>query len=266
MRVGFFDSGLGGLSVLNHALKILPKEKFLYYADVNNVPYGNKSREDILKYSEEAIDFLVEKGSKAIVIACNTATSAGAEVIRRKYPDIPIIGIEPAVKPAILKYKTDKRILLLATNATIEGEKLETLIHKYDTEHRIDKKGLKYLAKYAEDGIFDKETIVPYLKEELEGYPLDQYGILILGCTHYGFFKDSFKELIDGVQIVDGGRGTARQLKRKLEENGLLATDADKIDGEPRVIYFESGTEVTDSQKLKTIEMLNDRFANMEML
>ena len=71
MRVGFFDSGLGGLSVLNHALKILPKEKFLYYADVNNVPYGNKSREDILKYSEEAIDFLVEKGSKAIVIACN---------------------------------------------------------------------------------------------------------------------------------------------------------------------------------------------------
>ena len=107
---------------------------------------------------------------------------------------------------------------------------------------------------------------MPYLKEELEGYPLDQYGILILGCTHYGFFKDSFKELIDGVQIVDGGRGTARQLKRKMEENGLLATDADKIDGEPRVIYFESGTEVTDSQKLKTIEMLNDRFANMEML
>ncbi|GAB6159890.1 glutamate racemase [Howardella ureilytica] len=266
MRVGFFDSGLGGLSVLNHALKVLPKENFLYYADVKNVPYGNKSREDILKYSEEAIDFLVEHGSKAVVIACNTATSAGAEVIRRKYPDIPIIGIEPAVKPAILKYKTDKRILLLATNATIEGEKLETLINKYDTEHRIDKKGLKNLAQYAEDGIFDKKIILPYLKEELKGYTLDQYGILILGCTHYIFFKDSFRELIDGVQIIDGGRGTAMQLKRRLEQNGLLATDADKTDGEPRVIYFESGVRVTDRKKLETIEMLNDRFMNMEML
>ena len=123
MRVGVFDSGLGGLSVLVKALDILPDEKFLYYADTDHVPYGDKTKEQIIKYVDEAASYMIDAGCKALVIACNTATSVGVDFLRDKYDFIPIIGIEPAVKPAVLNYSGGKRVLVVATPVTINGKK-----------------------------------------------------------------------------------------------------------------------------------------------
>ncbi len=262
MRVGVFDSGLGGLTVLNKALELLPEEKFLYYADVDHVPYGEKTREQVVEYVDGAVDYMINNGCKAIVIACNTATSAGVQYLREKYDFIPIIGIEPAVKPAVLYLSKGKRVLVVATPITVKGEKLKKLIETYDENNIVDTIALSELVNFAEKGIFDKDIIVPYLHEELKEYNPDDYGVLVLGCTHFPFFKDSFGIVMPGVSIIDGSTGSASYLKVRMEEEGLLATDEDAQEGE-RVIFVESGRVVTEKYELEKIDKLCKRWREL---
>ena len=234
MKIGFFDSGIGGLSVLHHARKVLPREQFLYYADRKHVPYGEKTRREIFGYVEEAMEFLCKRDVKAVVIACNTATSVAVSTLRKQY-GIPIIGMEPAIKKAVDE-GNGKRILAAATPITVAGDKMKQLIEMVDSRHLVDLVPMPMLVRFAERGVFRGPEVTGYLRQELERFSLGDYSALVLGCTHFNFFKDSFRAVLpDTVHFVDGNEGTVAQLIRKLQERDSLEELS------PCVEYFDSG-------------------------
>jgi len=261
LNIGFFDSGVGGITVLYEALKILPKEDYIYYADILNVPYGNKSRDEVRKYIFEAVDFIVDQGVKALVIACNTATSAAIEDLRRKY-SIPIIGMEPAVKPAVkMSENNHKRVLVTATAFTLKEEKLKNLIAKLDNENIVDLLPLPGLVEFAEKLEFDHRVVENYLAMELKKYDLTQYGTIVLGCTHFPFYRDNLRKILPAnIDIIDGNIGTVRNLRRKLEESRML------YEGTGKVIFYNSGRKVEPGKELDTYNKLFDRLREMEYL
>jgi len=218
MKIGVFDSGIGGLSVLHYALRAIPGGQFLYYADSRHVPYGEKTGEQIVEFVDEIIRFLLEKGAHAVVIACNTATSAAVDEMRRRY-SLPIIGMEPAVKKAIDLYG-DRKVLAAATPVTVNGQKMQSLLERVDKEHLVDLIALPELVKFAEMGEFESPAVTAYLRSELRGLPLDEYSSIVLGCTHFNYFKDSLRALLpDTVRFVDGIEGTVRNLIASLNLN-----------------------------------------------
>lgn len=218
--IGVFDSGVGGISVLREAIKLLPNEKFIYYGDSNNAPYGIKTVDEVKNLSFNVTDILINKGIKALVVACNTATSAAINDLREKYK-IPIIGIEPALKPAVLLGRKGK-ILIMATPMTLSEEKFYKLMKKYEGIAEIVPMPCPGLVELIENGVFSGIKINSYLEEKLA--PYIEYGIaaIVLGCTHYPFVKKEIKALAKDVPIIDGSKGTARQLKKKLVALHLL--------------------------------------------
>jgi glutamate racemase len=254
MQIGFFDSGIGGITVLHDALKMLPYEDYIYYADTLNVPYGSKSKDEVKKYIFDAVEFIVQKGVKALVIACNTATSVAIEDLRNKY-NIPIIGMEPAVKPAVEKNENiNKRVLVTATALTLKEEKLRNLITKVDNEHIVDLLPLPELVRFSERFDFSEETVLPYLQEQLLQYDLNKYETIVLGCTHFSFYKDMFRKLLpSNVDIIDGNMGTVKNLKRTLEEIDSLS------EGSGKITFYNSGIEVQDENKLRKYSELFKR-------
>ncbi|MBK7096805.1 MAG: glutamate racemase [Saprospiraceae bacterium] len=166
----------------------------MYYADTKNVPYGTKSKEDIVRYIFEAVEFLASKDIKLLVVACNTATSAAINELRAHY-DFPIIGMEPAVKPAIEKNKC-KRILVTATSFTLRERKLESLIADLDKKNVVDKLALDKLVGYAENFDFNSAEVKNYLKDQLDSVLIEDYETIVLGCTHFIFYKKMMKELL----------------------------------------------------------------------
>lgn len=218
--IGVFDSGLGGVSVLRNMHALLPNEDFIYFGDDKNAPYGTKTEEEILRLALEDVSFLLEKNVKAIVIACNTATSAAAKHLRETL-SIPVIGMEPALKPASLNRKNGV-IGVMATPATLKQKKFKLLYEKYG-EHAMPIP-CPGLMEFAEKGILDGEEIDSFLKDllntYLEKYPLES---LVLGCTHYVFLKGAIQKAVPGITLYDGNEGTARQLKRVLSERGWLS-------------------------------------------
>lgn len=241
--IGVFDSGIGGLTVLKEIIKILPNEQFIYYADTAHVPYGTKPKEKVKQYIFEAVDFLIRKNVKAIVVACNTATSIAIQDLRKKYR-IPIIGIEPAAKPAVENRK-GKKVLIMATPTTIREEKLKLLLEKLDAQDTVDLVAMPELVEFAEEEKFDTQEVKMYIQEVLKEYNLQAYSAVVLGCTHFPFFKKTFKEIMpQGIQLIDGSIGVAQQLKNKLQENNLLGKQVFQID------YYYSGEKVTDLQRL----------------
>ncbi len=252
MKIGFFDSGVGGLTVLQQALQTLPEEEYIYYADTDHVPYGTKPKEEIIRYVDEAVDFLVGKGVKAVVIACNTATSVAIEYIREKYK-LPILGMEPAVKPAVQKCP-DKRVLIAATPLTIREDKLKNLLKQVDGEHKTDLLALPDLVLFAEAGCFDRPEVGEYLKRELSAFELKNYSNFVLGCTHFNYFKDTLRSLLpDRIEFIDGISGTINHLKVILERNGPIKKES------LRVEYYISGKLVTETEKLKFFDGLLKR-------
>lgn len=260
-RIGIFDSGIGGMTLLHQALLSLPNEKFIYYADTDNVPYGTKSSKEVVKLVDNAIGFMAAQGCKAVVLACNTATAAAAKIMREKY-EIPIIGIEPAVKPAVAK-SCGKRVLVAATPLTVKEKKLKDLVERVDDEHLVDLVALPKLVEFAERGEFASSEVEEYIKEALSGYNLEKYGEFVLGCTHFNYFKDTFKKVLpDYADMIDGSEGTIRQLERVLAARGELA-EADNEKREVHVIYFKSGREITDKTELEYMEKLRERLEKM---
>ncbi len=245
MQIGFFDSGVGGITVLHETIKLLPNEDYLYYADTLNVPYGPKPKDEVKKYIFKAMGFIVQQGVKAAVIACNTATSVAIEELRAKY-SIPILGMEPAVKPAVeRKRKSNKRILVTGTELTLKEEKLHNLISRLDNKHVVDLLPLPGLVEFAERFEFSEQIVLPYLNEQLFKYDLSNYETIVLGCTHFSFYKDLFRKIIPSpVEIIDGNMGTAKNLKRILEEMKLLNK------GNGRIVFYNSGIQVEDKAKL----------------
>ena len=253
--IGFLDSGIGGLTVLYEAQKRYPDAQYLYYADTDHVPYGTKSRDEIRRYAMDAVSFLVDKGADLLVIACNTATSMAIEELRMRFP-LPIIGMEPAVRPAILQYPGVK-ILVCATPATIHGEKLH---HLLVTEHADPATTVLVptprLVAFAEDGVFAPELVVPYLREVI---PPDTYAACVLGCTHFTLFRDSFTICLGSdTACIDGNTGTVNRMCAVLAENGFATAGS----GECTAIrYFRSGREVIDPAERKQYQIIFDRMA-----
>jgi len=244
MKIAIYDSGIGGLSVLYQAQKMLPDAEFLYYADEKHVPYGEKTREEIRGYVEEILNFLIDRGVDAVVIACNTATSVAKKEFRNTFP-VPIVGMEPAVKKAVRMQKDEnKRIFVTATPITIYGEKLDHLIAQVDAHHKVDKWPLPMLVRFAERCNFDSPEIDEYLRKELKDFDLTGYEYVVLGCTHFNYFKEHFKTVFGkDIHFADGNEGTIRQLMRVLPEEAYERKDR------PGVTYYYSGRPVNEYEQ-----------------
>ncbi|MGG2064075.1 glutamate racemase [Bacillus sp. S14(2024)] len=251
MRIGFLDSGIGGITVLHQALKILPNEDYIFYADTLHVPYGEKPKEEVKQYIFDAVDFIANQDVKALVIACNTATSIAVEDLRKKY-DFPILGIEPAVKPAVQNSEEKrKKVLVLATKLTLKEEKFQNLVKSIDNHDIVESLPLPGLVQFAEEFEFSEEKVLPYLKQQLSIFDLKQFGTVVLGCTHFPYFKSSLQKLLgEDVDIIDGSVGTAKNLKRILEENNQMNN------GTGNISFFKSGNKVEDETTLSNYKKL----------
>ena len=220
--IGFFDSGVGGISVLKAAVKLLPKENYIYFGDSKNAPYGTKKADEVIDLSFKAIDFLISKGVKAAVVACNTATSAAIEQLRAKYKAISIIGIEPALKPAV-ELNRKGRIIIMATPMTLSETKFSRLMKAYEEGTIIQPLPCAGLVELIEGGILDGKITENYLKEKFNPFVEEEIAAVVLGCTHYPFIKESLSKIIgEMVPIIDGSEGTVKQLERQLKSNNLL--------------------------------------------
>ena len=245
MKVGIFDSGMGGLSVLHRAMQTMPGIDYVYYADKKNVPYGEKTVEQVKCFVDEIIKFLVEKGVDAIVIACNTATSVATKEYRSEF-SVPIIGMEPAVKRAVEEFSdVPGRVLVAATPITIAGDKLLQLVDRVDDERAVDLIAWPQLVRFAEAGEFESEAVVESLKKSLKDYPVNEYKAVVMGCTHFNYFKENYKEIFpQTTKYVDGVDGTLRQLVRKLPKE----LSEEEKNGQGMVEYYFSGNKVNDDE------------------
>lgn len=224
--VGVFDSGIGGLSVLSELEKILPNEDFYYYGDSLNNPYGEKSDEELFRITSGVVDYLVNKGCRLIVIACNTATTRCMKYLREKYKDIIFVGTVPAIKVAC--DRDFKNTLVMATPATIESERTMELIRdNIRKDQNIYLVACPGLANAIEDN--DQERIEEILKETFREYKDKEIDSIVLGCTHYPFIKEEILKEMPGVSLLDGSRGVAMEVKRQLENNGLLSDKSSRI-------------------------------------
>ena len=221
--IAVFDSGLGGISVLRHLLRLLPNEDYLYFGDNKNAPYGTKSREQVQTLTLAAAEHLLSFHPKALVIACNTATSAAIGLLREKYPDEIIIGIEPALKPAI-EANPDGVIGVMATPLTLKEEKFQRLSAQYPGMQvvSIPAPGLVERIEAGED----PDKMEAFLKDLLAQYP--KMDAIVLGCTHYPFVGELLAK-ITGATVLDGGEGTARHTARRLIDAGLAGGGTGKV-------------------------------------
>ncbi len=221
--VGVFDSGLGGISVLHTLMEYMPEEDYIFYGDSANAPYGTRSDEEVCALSEHVFNILLKKGAKAILIACNTATSAAAKKLRLQYPELPIVGMEPALKPAAENHKGG-RIVVMATPVTLRRPKFAKLMARYAEESDIISLPCPDIVSYIEEGRLHDPELEDYVRERFEeigGRPVDA---VVLGCTHFPFAADIIQKAA-GPQAVlyDGNLGTSRELRRRMERFGLLS-------------------------------------------
>ena len=221
--VAVFDSGVGGISVLRVLKEVLPHESFIYFGDSANAPYGEKTSEEVRVASENVEKAHLAYGAKAIVIACNTATSAAAEYLREKYADIPIIGMEPAVKPAA-SVGEHPTVLVMATPLTLKKEKFRRLIAKFADRAEFIDVPCHGLVELIERGVTDGCEMDEYLRELLTPYIAGRkIDAAVLGCTHYIHAREAIERTLGGdVVIHDGALGTAKETLRRLSEAGLL--------------------------------------------
>ena len=219
--IGVFDSGVGGISVLRHLVALMPQERFLYYGDSANAPYGTKTTEQVRQLTLQVAQGLLDRGCKALVVACNTATAAAIETLRQKYPDTIVIGIEPALKLAANHFPGG-RIGVMATPVTLREEKFDHLLHRFTESCEVVKlpaPGLVELVEHGKADSAEAEALLYPLLHPHEG----KLDAVVLGCTHYPFAKNVIQKLLgENTLLLDGGEGTARETKRRLEAAGLL--------------------------------------------
>ena len=221
--IGIFDSGVGGISVLHEAWKLMPNEHYLFFGDNLNAPYGPRPLEEIRALSAAGIGRLLARQVKAVVIACNTATSAYAEIVRAEHTELPIIGMEPALKPAHFAAHGGK-VIVLATEATLKLPKFKRLMAQYgDDAVLVVGKGLVELVEAGKAHTAEARQLVRAL---LAPYAREQVDAVVLGCTHYPYLKSSIQDVFPNAQLFDGREGTVRRLKSQLEVFGLRSDDS----------------------------------------
>ena len=222
LPIAVFDSGVGGISVLRELMALMPEENYLYFGDSANAPYGTRTTQEVKLLTMNAAAMLYERGIKALVVACNTATAAAISDLRQEYPGIVIVGIEPALKMATDRFPRG-HVGIMATQVTLREEKLEHLVGRFPdvTVERIPAPGLVELVEQGKAESGETEAL---LQQILHPY-VGQLDALVLGCTHYPFVKDTVRRILgENVSVLDGGAGTARQTGRLLEERGWRRT------------------------------------------
>ena len=224
LPIAVIDSGVGGISVLRELIKIMPRENYIYFGDSKNAPYGSKERGEVLDITRKNLEMLQEKGIKALVVACNTATSAAVRILREENPDLVIVGIEPAIKPPAVTLD-HPRVLVMATPLTLKEEKFKRLVGQYSDRADIIPLPCHRLAELVESGSIDSAEIDEYIASLLEPYRDQGIDALVLGCTHYPHVRETIElHISPTVKIFDGGEGTARETRRRLEASDLLCS------------------------------------------
>ena len=217
LPIAVFDSGLGGISVLRALVQRLPGEDFLYFGDSANAPYGVRPAEEVRRLTQDVIARLYDRGIKAAVIACNTATSAAIGPLRAAFPDIPVIGIEPALKPAVAHHR---RVLVLATPLTLREEKFAALMQQCAGCAEITPLPCPELVEFVERGELDSPALTAYLARQLGPYA-GRVDAAVLGCTHFPFARRAIRAALGGAAaLYDGSDGTARETLRQLVRRG----------------------------------------------
>ena len=261
MRIGFFDSGVGGVSVLTEAMEMIPGQEWFFDADVDHVPYGEKSAEEITRYAEDNTRFLLAQGVDAIVVACNTATAVAIRNLRA-ITEIPVIGMEPAVKPAV-EGPGNGRILVAATPVTLREAKLKDLIRRVDSLHRVDLLPLPELVLLAEQEKFDSDEARRCIEKAFAGIDPAQYSALVLGCTHFIYFTPLFRRLLGPeIRLVDGNEGTVRRLADVLHLP--MHTSFPAPGGSPEIHWYQSGRPVTGEDRIAYFARLRDRIKKIK--
>ncbi|MEF3302043.1 glutamate racemase [Paenibacillus sp. GYB003] len=251
MKIVFFDSGVGGLTVLQEACRRLPAESYVYYADTLNVPYGVHSKEEVYGFVTACIDDILRNHEvKAIVIACNTATSAAVDDLRSRY-SFPIIGMEPAVKPALESVReSGRRVLVTATPLTLKEHKFQTLLGRLESPGQVDTLGLPGLVAFAERGMLDGPEVIAYLREQFAPFELERYGAIVLGCTHFVFFRDAIRQVVPRhIVLTDGNAGTVNQLIRLLDPKRAERSGSAEPAGDAADIVFMSSKGTEDERR-----------------
>jgi glutamate racemase len=245
--IGIFDSGVGGLSVLRHVQQQLPHEDLIYFADSGYAPYGDKTEQAIITRALAIADFLIQQGCKALVVACNTATAAAIHLLRERYPDMPIVGVEPGLKPAAAASKT-RVIGVLATDRTIASEKFQAL-----HDQLIASTGVQFftqactgLADQIEKGELTSPATQALIQQYLSPLADNKADTLVLGCTHYPFVQGLIKQAAQAagmslVTVIDTGEPVARQLARLLQQNGI----ANKARANGHLLAYTTGDPAT---------------------
>jgi glutamate racemase len=220
--IGIFDSGIGGLSVLNHIRSLLPNENLIYVSDRAHLPYGDKDKEFILERSRTITQFLISRRVKAVVIACNTATAAAVKALRESY-QLPIVGMEPGVKPAILQSQSGM-VGVLATHGTLNSHKFKTLVDDHAEGSEIIISPCHGWVETIEQNGHDHQATRLIVSQQLQ--PILDHGVdtLVLGCTHYPFVKKMIADKAGpSISIIDTGPAVAKQLQRQLSAHDLLS-------------------------------------------
>jgi len=218
--IGIFDSGVGGLSVLRHIRKQLPSHPIFYLADQLHVPYGPRTLEEVRSFSIAITRFLLEKGARVIVVACNTASAAALHTLRETFPGIPFVGMEPAVKPAA-SHTTSGVVGVLATPATFQGELFASVVERFAQGIKILKSTCPGLVEEIEAGRVNGSRTQEILHQALDPMLKQNVDTIVLGCTHYPFAIDQIKDIVGtGVEVIDPSPAIARQTERILNQMG----------------------------------------------
>lgn len=241
--IGVFDSGVGGISVLKHIRQLMPQENLIYVADSKHAPYGNQTPDFIQERSYQLAAFLLKRGVKALVIACNTATAAAAAGLRERYPDLPIIGMEPAVKPAVAATKTGV-VGVLATSGTLKSAQFAALLEHYGQGVEVVTQACIGLVECVEKGELTSPSTLALLKKYLEPLLNANADTIVLGCTHYPFVRALIEGLVgNNVVLIDTGAAVAKHLKSRLQDNQLLSA-SDELGN----VEFWSNNEAVDTE------------------
>ena len=235
LPVLFFDSGVGGISILRRSVRLLPCEDYLYFGDSLHAPYGVRSLGEVRELCLNALEPLIARGVKALVVACNTATSAAIGALRERCPDLIVIGTEPAIKPAVERHEGG-RILVMATPMTLKEEKFLALQAQYQPRAEIIPLPCPGLMEFVEQGVTSGGAVEGYLLDKLEPYRNVPVSAIVLGCTHYPFLTGAIRRIAGRhVEIIDGADGVAHQLRSRLAAKALLTRRT-----EPGRVTFEN--------------------------
>ncbi len=254
--VAVIDSGVGGVSVLRELTRQMPNENFIFFGDSANAPYGERSADEVRTLTFDLARRLLKMGAKALVVACNTATGAAVRKLREAYPELPIVGIEPAIKPAVLYGeqvlgKTDgsSTVLVMATPVTLRQEKFGRLVTQYEGRARMVPLECHELARLIERGELDSSELSEHIAELLA--PYRGVDSVVLGCTHYPFARRLIEKNLPGTAVFDGAEGTAREAKRRIDAAGLSSVR----DGRGSVEFLSSKSGETAEMYRKFFEM-----------